>query len=111
MLEEHQKDQGHVLNLIQDVKTRSHSNFAKIKRIHKLHPFIETTEYKHELNAKNICGIETHLKPFLLEKDEPSKLGDLIFVLSPFNPISSNLSGETYVTSSMIIPGFKFIEK
>ncbi|CAF1148391.1 unnamed protein product [Brachionus calyciflorus] len=73
-----------------------------IKRIHKLHSFIETIFHRQEYK---------NLKINLLEIEELIELGELIDLLSPFNKISETLSGETYVTSSLIIPGFKYIEK
>lgn len=47
----------------------------------------------------------------MLIKEEHAKLEKLINVLKPFNKVSETLSGESYVTSSMVIPGFKHIEK
>ncbi|RNA24533.1 zinc finger BED domain-containing 4-like [Brachionus plicatilis] len=42
--------------------------------------------------------------------NELAYLEELINVLSIFDKVSETLSGENYVTSSMIVPGFKYIE-
>lgn len=102
LLEESQKGQKSVLSVVQDVKTRWHSTLAMIERISKLHSYIETIFHRQEYK---------NLKTNLLNKDELDLLPQVISLLSPFDRVSQTLSGEEYVTSAMIYPGFKYIEK
>lgn len=102
LLENQQSNEEECLNLIQDVKTRWHSTLSMIQRVHKLHSFIETIFHRQEYK---------NLKANLLKSNELSDLELLIQVLTPFERVSETLSGETYVTSAMIIPALKYLEK
>ncbi|CAF1080442.1 unnamed protein product [Brachionus calyciflorus] len=100
-LENFQKGSKNVLTLIQDVQTRWHSTFIMLERILKLHTVIEKIFQLNEYR---------HFSTNLLTNNELEFLSPFLKCLGPFNKISETMSGENYVTSSMILHGLKFIE-
>ncbi len=104
-LEQIQKEAGvdTVLHLIQDVKTRWHSTFLMAERLLILHTYVQTI-----LNSKQQYK---EMRKNLLDDLELVNLKETVKALACFNQISVLLSGDSYVTCSLIIPSIKYLEK
>jgi hypothetical protein len=107
LLEESQIESGiekkHILHLIQDVKTRWHSTFLMAERMLKLHSYV-----KNIFNSKQQYK---EMRKNLLNEVELENLKETVKALECFNQISVLLSGDSYVTCSLIVPSIKYLQK
>ena len=107
LVEQTQIDSGvekkNVLRLIQDVKTRWHSTFLMAQRMVKLHQYIKTIFTTNQQYKE--------MRKLLLDEMEMNNLKETVKALECFNDVSVQLSGDTYVTCSLIIPSCKYIQR
>lgn len=76
----------------QDVPTRWNSTLIMIER------FLELHEYVYSISLKCKGPVE------MLTREELDLLQDIVLVLKPVENVITECSGDTYVTSSLIIP-------
>lgn len=86
------KTEGTVLKLIQEVPTRWNSTFYMIER------FLQLKDYINNMLLK--CP----KAPNMILRDELEVLQEIVHILNPIEYVTKTISGETYTTSSLVIP-------
>ena len=90
------KKEGEVLTLIKAVSTRWNSSLNMLKRFVKLSALAAKILATKSQNSKNT--------PDMVATSKLNEIRDLITLLSPFEEATEEVSGATYVTSSLVIP-------
>jgi len=92
-----EKTEGNVLKLIQEVPTRWNSAFYMIER------FLQLKDYINNMLLK--CP----KAPNLITRDELEVLQEIVHILRPIEYVTKIIGGDTYATSSLVIPLIHYI--
>lgn len=94
-----QRQTGSPLKLIQDVPTRWNSTFYMIQRFILL------------LDVVNECLFKIKESPDMIDRNEILLLKEALLLLEPFENLTTEMSGQKYVTISKVIPSIFCIRK
>ena len=87
------------LKLINEVETRWNSTFFMLERIAKLHTSVTTA----------LCRMEKH--HMCITGEELAQINTAVLALRPFDMATREMSGEQFLTSSLIIPMVQMLKE